>query len=177
VDSREAEVGALMAIRPPFAEKILLGEKRVEYRRVAFRRSISWAAIYVTAPWGVVVGWFEVSRVVAESPGRLWRRYEEEGGIGRSEFNSYFRGCTVGVAIEIGRVFALRQPVSLVDLGLGTRPPRSYRYLSSEHLLREHEDAEMREGPARRSSRRRQGGAAVSGSLGRGGGLKPPSSS
>lgn len=63
---------ALLSIRPVFADQILAGTKRVEFRRVRFARMVVSVAIYATQPVGAVVGWFTVRRLVTGTPYELW---------------------------------------------------------------------------------------------------------
>jgi predicted transcriptional regulator len=63
---------ALLSIRPEYAEAILNGTKRVEFRRTRFSRDVSFIVIYATQPVGKVVGWFEVDGIETSTPGE-WR--------------------------------------------------------------------------------------------------------
>ena len=51
---------ALLSIKPEYAEKILKGEKLVEFRIVAFAQEVSKIFIYATSPVCRIVGEFEV---------------------------------------------------------------------------------------------------------------------
>lgn len=126
---------ALMSLRPRFAKAILLGTKRVEFRKRPFSRPIRFALIYATKPIGKVVGAFEIQAVNVASPSVLWERYRDVGGVHRDELEAYYHNAEAGVAIEIGHMWDLCPGVDLTDLGLAERPPQSYSYASLASLL------------------------------------------
>jgi len=80
-------MNALLAIKPEFAEKILAGEKRYEFRRTAFRDSaeIEFIYLYASAPVKRVVGLFTSERIIEASPTELWELFGEESGMENKE--------------------------------------------------------------------------------------------
>ena len=120
---------ALMSIHPEFANKILNGTKRVEFRKWMFSNVPSIVVIYSTSPVSQVVGYFFVDGRDVTDPLSLWERYKEVGGIRRKDFNHYFKGAERGIAIRVGRVHRLLKPVGLEELVGSKRPPQSFRYL------------------------------------------------
>lgn len=128
MDSRAARTVALMSIHPRFVERILDGEKRVEFRKTAFRHAVTHVLIYSTEPVSKIVGIFEVSGVECDSPDDLWARFELVAGLPSEEFHAYYSGCEVGVAIQIGRVFRLDAPRTLEAVLPGAQAPQSFRY-------------------------------------------------
>ena len=127
---------ALLAIHPCYAKAILAGTKRVEFRKTLFKREISHVVIYCTSPIMRVIGVFEVNRVRHANPSALWKQYQAVGGIERHAFAQYYGKSKLGVAVEVGRVWALSNPLELRDLALNLTPPQGYRYLDSSCLLR-----------------------------------------
>ena len=95
---------AILSIRPEYAEAILDGSKLVEFRRVSFRRWITHALIYATAPVSRVVGAFSVKAVHRGSPDEIWEQFGEVGGISLRTFRSYYEGSSTAIAIEIAEV-------------------------------------------------------------------------
>ena len=120
---------ALLSIRPQFAEAILAGDKRVEFRRVLPSREIAGVATYATAPIKKVIGYFEVKRVESSTPRLLWKRWRRWAGIAKPDYDSYFAGTEIGHAIHIGEVVTLSEPVDLAWLHEGLTPPQSFLYL------------------------------------------------
>ena len=63
----------LLSIKPEYAEKILNGEKKYEFRKVLPKnKSITKVIIYATMPIGKVIGEFEIAELISDSPSRLW---------------------------------------------------------------------------------------------------------
>jgi len=119
----------LLSIKPRFARAILAGTKRFEFRRRGFAATPDHVAIYSTSPEQQIIGWFDVERVIEDTPEALWERCGHAGGIEREEFMAYYEGCTTGFAIEIGDTESLGTPISLSDLPVPVTAPQSYRNL------------------------------------------------
>lgn len=119
----------LLSIKPRFADAILSGAKRFEFRRRGFAQQPDAVAIYATAPEGRIVGWFTVESVIEASPEDLWRDCGAEGGIDAEDFFAYFEGCERGIALEVGEVVQLTDPIAPGDLPKAHRPPQSFVHL------------------------------------------------
>lgn len=120
-----------MAIHGEFAELILAGTKRVEFRKAAFRRPVSHVFIYATAPVARVVGYFEVAAVDEGSPPTLWRSYSGVAGIDYPRYRGYFAGHRRGVAIRVKRAVAFERPIRLGQHGLPPRAPQNFAYVNA----------------------------------------------
>ena len=137
--SRSGRVVALMSIQPEFVERIMAGEKRVEFRKTSFSAPISHVIIYSTQPVRKITGFFEVGNLDMADPQELWERYERTSGISQAAFDAYYSNCESGVAIEIGHVFKLAEPLPLSTVSHLLQPPQSFRYVETnvlEYLLR-----------------------------------------
>lgn len=120
----------LLSIKPEYAEKILNGTKRYEYRKAVFRdEKVTAVVIYATMPVGKVVGEFEVGGIVRGSPEKLWRETREESGITKAFFMSYFEGREQAQAIRVSGVRKYRTPKSLREVSGSSTPPQSIQYL------------------------------------------------
>lgn len=130
------EVGslALLPIRPRFAQLIINGQKKVEFRKTNFRQDVSHVVLYAARPVQKILAYFEVSGMCAEPPERLWVRYRGVAGIERAEFDAYYGSAAWGVAIEIGQVWVLSQPLPLSALDESLSPPQGFAYLDAEAL-------------------------------------------
>lgn len=120
----------LLSLHPRHAEKIVSGEKRLEFRRVWAKSPVSTVVIYATAPVQRIVAVADVSEVHQGSPSRLWRLAKHiGGGLPRREIYAYFKGRKTGYAVELAHV---RQcdpaldPSQFID---NFRPPQSFQYL------------------------------------------------
>lgn len=125
-------------MHPEYADKILAGEKKLEFRRRWPTRSINILFIYATAPVQRIVGFAKVARVTQGSPTQLWRLTKDiKGGITRRKLFTYLAGRKTGVAIELKKITLLPGGVDpRVCLGRGFRPPQSFRYLSDREVLK-----------------------------------------
>src|SRR6185437_8128417 len=89
-----ASTGAILSIKPNFADAIFAGRKTFEYRRILFRSAVPKRVfVYSSAPISRVVGQFEVAEILSDSPSRLWTRTKSGSGICRNYFFEYFAGC------------------------------------------------------------------------------------
>lgn len=135
---RPAGEVALISVKPEYAERILAGSKRVEFRRAAFGRKVTHLVLYATKPTGRLVAMCEVSRVHRGAPAELWKSFGSVGGIGADRYWAYYRGAPDAVAIGIASVRRLADGLTLSDLGIDGPPAQSYRYVDrgrAERLL------------------------------------------
>jgi predicted transcriptional regulator len=120
----------LLSIKPEYAEKILSGEKRFEFRKSIFRNpNVKTVVIYATMPVGMVIGEFEIDDVLTDDPRTIWELTAEFAGITKKFFNEYFRGRETAHAIKVKRTHRYHQPIRVEDLLPGRMPPQSFCYL------------------------------------------------
>ena len=125
---------ALYSIRPNYSQKILGGQKSVEFRRTQPNSSVQFIVIYESSPTQKIVGLAEVTRVVSDSPQQIWDKYSLVGGISKVDFFEYFHGSSTAYAIEIVNVISI-EPISLEDAGLSPRAPQSFSYIYSQEVI------------------------------------------
>ena len=130
----EAGRVVLLSIHPRYADAILAGRKRVEFRRRPLADRITHIVIYATSPVQQVIGSFEVEPVEATSPDGAWGSYHEVGGIEREAFDDYYEGAIEAHVIRIGRAHALDRPLTLAEIDPNLRAPQSFTYLRERHL-------------------------------------------
>ncbi|SEM17397.1 Predicted transcriptional regulator, contains an HTH and PUA-like domains [Blastococcus sp. DSM 46786] len=119
-----------MSIHPQYADAILAGTKRVEFRKRRLAPDVSTVVIYATQPVGRIVGTFEVLGHDVAAPDELWDRHSRHAGISAAGFCAYYAQKPAAVGILIGRVQPLTEPRLLTDLPGVIRPPQSFSYLS-----------------------------------------------
>lgn len=118
-----------MSIHPRYADEIMSGTKRVEFRKRPVGDDVTHVMIYATAPVSAVIGAFSVAGQETMEPESLWSRFHTVAGITKRRFFDYFSGRAIGTGIMVNEVFRPDAPLSLShDLGV-TRPPQSYQYL------------------------------------------------
>lgn len=121
----------LLSIKPKYADLILSGSKRVEFRRSWAAQDVSVIVLYSSSPIQKIVGMVEVEQVVVTSPTSLWKTCSERGGgLTKKELRSYFSGKSKGVAVLLGQIFKFDTHLKPSDLIEQFTPPQSFRYLS-----------------------------------------------
>jgi predicted transcriptional regulator len=121
----------LLSIKPWFADAILAGDKRFEFRRSIFcRPGIDRVLLYSSIPEQCVVGEFVIGGVLSLPPQCLWMRTRKYAGIKKADFDKYFMGKRRAHAIKVSFPLRYSKPLDLLqDFGL-VRPPQSFCYIS-----------------------------------------------
>ena len=135
MDSDSASV-ALLAIKPRFAEAIIAGRKKVEFRKVRFTQPPQYIVLYASTPVQQVIAFFKVVQIEELTILGLWRKFRTRGGIGYQEFLNYYGERDRGYAIVVGSVWNLHRPALLRDFCPRGLPPQSFKYLSPDSLAR-----------------------------------------
>lgn len=122
---------AIFSIKPVYADKILSGKKKVEYRKSKCNRDIKKIIIYATTPIKMVVGEVDVSEIISGTPDEIWKLTFEQGGISKSDYEAYFSGKSVAFAYRLTKPAKFRIPRLLKEYGID-RAPQSFCYLKIE---------------------------------------------
>lgn len=130
-----------LSVHPRWASAILSGSKTVELRRRAPTLGPdARVLVYATTPVKAVVGTSSIVDVVSLPLDELWLRYGARSAATREEFDLYFCGSSIGVAIVLGDATRLDREISLSELrDHGEPPAQGWRYLqrrSTDLLLR-----------------------------------------
>lgn len=129
-------MSVLLSIRPKYAEAIMKGGKKYEFRKSGFRKKdqMDIAYVYSSLPVGKIVCAFKIDKIIEDTPARLWERFGTKGGIDEEEFFAYYGSGKVGVAMKIGELRSFIDPVEPRTLISNFRPPQSFAYMSSDTL-------------------------------------------
>jgi predicted transcriptional regulator len=119
-----------MSIHPQYADAILAGTKRVEFRKRRLAPDISTVVIYATRPAARIVGTFQVLGHDIAPPGELWNRHSPHAGISADGYDAYYAQTAAAVGILIGSVQQLLRPRPLTEVPGVARPPQSFSYLT-----------------------------------------------
>lgn len=95
------------------------------------------ALIYSASPVCALVDIGAGVAIHVDERERIWHRHGRNTGITRSEYDEYFEGSLDAVAIALGAVRRLPQPLALPQLRQGHawfRPPQSFRYLTRQPI-------------------------------------------
>lgn len=129
MDSPATGRQVVMSVRPRYAEAIMDGRKKVEFRKRPLASDVSVVWVYATAPVQRIIGCFEVDATVTAPPGDLWRQFASVGAIDRADFDRYYAGSSVGSGICIGNVVRLEVPAPIQELLPSGVPPQSFAYV------------------------------------------------
>jgi predicted transcriptional regulator len=120
----------LLSIKPEYAEKIMSGEKRFEYRKSLHKNlDISCALVYATLPVGKLVGEFVINSVLKAPPEELWQKTKTWSGITKEFFDEYFADREYACALKIGEVIRYDEPQDPSDVFENFVAPQSFRYV------------------------------------------------
>lgn len=122
---------AILSIKPIYANQILAGTKKVEFRKRKFKEDVRRVYIYASVPVKQIVGYFTFSTIDEDTPVNLWEKYKEVGGIAQDAFFDYYAKNDSGCALVIKTVTPFKQAKSPNDFIDDFVPPQSYVYLDT----------------------------------------------
>lgn len=124
----------LLSIKPCYVDRILSGNKRVEFRKTKIRdTTISKAMIYRSNDIKKIVGEFDLKCIINGSPEEIWASTKQFAGIGKDSFFEYFKNSKTAYAYIIENVMEYPEPLELSCFGL-SRPPMSYCYVNDHRI-------------------------------------------
>lgn len=125
----------LLSVKPRFAELILTGSKRVEFRRKVPSQAIGTIALYSSAPTQAIIALVEVLETIEATSSKLWEVAKlNGGGLTRQELRAYFEEKETGFAFMLGKVQVFADPIDPKVVFKGFTPPQSFKYLTvKEH--------------------------------------------
>lgn len=139
----EVSDSILLAIEPRFAEKILSGEKRYEFRTIVPKADVKTVYMYAATPVKRIVGMFEVAGMFRLwAPAELWHYTHNGAGISYEEFRAYF-GERLANAYEIANPVRFAKPINprvnpynhyRQSLWPDWYAPQNFVYLSAEQV-------------------------------------------
>lgn len=127
----------LISVHPHYADKIVAGEKRIEFRRCWAAQPIGEIVIYATSPIQRIVAVARVKKVTQASPNKLWELSQKVGGgISRQKLFSYLYGKKEAFGVELTAVRSIKRLLSPKEVfGVKFQPPQSFCYLSEDDLV------------------------------------------
>lgn len=125
----------IISLHPEHANKILSGEKKLEFRRVWANKPVNAVVIYSTVPVKKIVAIAYVKQVHCESRNRLWALAKSVGGgLTRRALYGYFEGKKQGYAVEFDSIKVLNPAISPATIIENFRAPQSFAYLDQKIL-------------------------------------------
>ncbi len=125
---------AFLSIKPLYAEKLLAGVKKYEFRRNAIRPDLTHIIIYATSPIKMIVGVAEVKKVSVGSPAATWEKTKQAAGITRQKFREYFSGSKQAYSIEVKKMYPFDNWVDPSIIEKDFNVPQSFSYVNQSFL-------------------------------------------
>lgn len=118
----------LISIKPEYANKILIGSKKYEYRKVHLKANINKMVLYVTFPIMKIVGEMEIVDILENDPQSIWETTKNHSGSSKALYDKYYKNKDLAIAYKIGRVTRYNNPKELSEIGINFSP-QSFVYL------------------------------------------------
>ena len=122
---------ALISIKPKFANQILFGVKKFEYRKRSVSADTTHLVLYMTAPVMRIVGMVTIKKVHSGAPSTIWEKTKSRAGITRSFYRAYFKNAKTAYAIELNTVTPFNQWIDPKELDNNFRAPQSFKYIDN----------------------------------------------
>lgn len=121
----------LLSIKPEYANRIMAGTKKYEFRKHLAQGNIQKIIIYSTAPEKRIIGEVEVVGTLSMKKTPLWEKTKSAAGISRDKYRKYFCGSSMAHAYVLGKATRYEIAKSLADVGL-MQAPQSFVYVNCE---------------------------------------------
>jgi predicted transcriptional regulator len=119
----------VLSIKPEFAFKIFEGTKKFEFRKSIFKNDqVKSVIVYASSPVQLVIGEFEIDKVLNYDLDTLWDLTQKFSGITKDYYYKYFAEKEHGFAIKIKKTRWYKKPKCLQS-DFNLLPPQSFAYL------------------------------------------------
>lgn len=128
-------MNVLLSIKPKYAEKIVKGKKKYEFRRAIFKRDdIERVYIYSSSPVCKIIASFRIEQILEDSPEKIWKLCQKYAGISKKDFFAYFTNSDVAFAIKICDVDGFQEPINPYNINKDFKPPQSFYYVPTNFI-------------------------------------------
>lgn len=128
-------MNVLLSVKPKYAEKIVKGTKKYEFRKSVFKNNdIDKVYIYSSSPVSKIIGSFEIEKILKDPPEMIWKLCQKYSGISKKDFFSYFTNSNMAYAIEIGDIDRFKEPIDPYHIFEHFKPPQSFYYVPTNYL-------------------------------------------
>lgn len=128
----EREWNALLSIKPKYANQILDGDKKVEFRKSVFKNKVERVYIYSSSPQKCLIGYFTIKGIDRDTPETLWTKYKDVGGIEKTDFFEYYSDKEFGYSILIDEVVRFIEPIAPQKIFKNFVAPQSFQYIHDQ---------------------------------------------
>ena len=119
----------ILSIKPEYAQAIMSGIKKVEFRKKIFKRSVDKVFVYSSSPQKKIIGYFTIEEVIEDNPKALWKRFQNVGAISEENFFDYYNNADIGYSIVIKEAEEFKVAVDPTDFFENFCAPQSYIYM------------------------------------------------
>jgi predicted transcriptional regulator len=125
----DTSTNVILSIKPKYAQAIIAGTKKVEFRKKIFKRPVDKVYIYSSSPTKKIIGYFTFSEIVEETPTELWSKFQNVGSIDKADFFDYFKDSEKGFAIVVDNVEKFKKGIDPIEFFENFCAPQSYIYI------------------------------------------------
>ncbi len=115
----------IISIKPQFVQKILIGEKKYEFRRRIYKQDVDKIYIYQTLPNQGIVAYFTPGEIIKDTPENLWKNLSKVSGTTKEHLLDYLHDLDEAYAIEITNLKIYDKPFTPDNI----KAPQSYKYI------------------------------------------------
>jgi len=125
----DTSTNVILSIKPKYAQAIISGVKKVEFRKKIFKRPVDKVYIYSSSPTKKIIGYFTFLEIVEETPIELWTKFQNVGSIEKADFFEYFKDYEKGFAIIVANVEKFKKGIDPIEFFENFCAPQSYLYI------------------------------------------------
>lgn len=129
---KDTLTSVILSIKPIFAQAIMNGTKKVEFRKKIFKKSVDKVFIYSSSPEKKIIGYFTIGEIVEDTPEKLWEKFNSVGGIDKNSFFDYYKNSETGYSIGIKSFERFEEEIDPVEFFEKFCAPQSYIYLDEK---------------------------------------------
>ncbi len=132
---KDTLTSVILSIKPIYAQAIMAGTKKVEFRKKIFKRPIDKVFVYSSSPEKKIIGYFTIGEIVEGSPEQLWERFKEVGGIHKKDFFEYYKNSDTGFSIGVDTFEKFNKGLDPSSFFEKFCAPQSYIYLEEKTAI------------------------------------------
>jgi predicted transcriptional regulator len=125
----DTSTNVILSIKPKYAQAIIAGIKKVEFRKKIFKRPVDKVYIYSSSPAKKIIGYFTFSEIIEETPTELWSKFQKVGSIDKADFFEYYKDSEKGFAIVVEKVEKFKNGIDPNEFFENFCAPQSYIYV------------------------------------------------
>ncbi len=132
---KDTLTSVILSIKPIYAQAIMSGTKKVEFRKKIFKRPVDKIFVYSSSPEKKIIGFFTIKEIVENSPEKLWEEFNKVGGIEKADFFNYYQDSKTGFSIKISEVEKFGDGIDPADFFENFCAPQSFIYLEEKTAM------------------------------------------